>query len=873
MGPWRSDNILYLTCPGFMNCSVTSCLCIESRHRSCERLGDAVHSVSGFPISCLAQLGTTGSISSLPDALHKQPPGVLVDCAKCHTSPTLAMPGSWVCVTGGVPGPLVFGRMSRMLVLFGGSSSKAPNKRIGGSGSLACYLPASTAPYRLLVGAPTSVFQEDPALLIWPRFPCQVSKACILEPVCSFEVRHGFHPDVLRDFMCLMHPPVDAPSGHGIDEAPNKRIGGSGSLARLLPYPFWFPAKSFEAGYHYVCDGILVVAFFHTLLLLAFVMIWQLLISAIPIRKSRLGRVIALSAAKPPAQALLPLGSVCRPSRPILSMCPLRRGLHVRPVRSVPWSTRLCCFALLSCPRLLWAAPSDIPGPSEGFGPHFVGPSLAERLDIVLPEPLPAPPDPSANQACGSAAISDNFGRFRDVAAGVREASLHEACEQVVHTLHRAETSLSAVDVPDAPGIPSGIDEGDADFEDLSVDLTDARDQHTQAPGATKLLPVLLAAPGYPMETVWINTTIPATVSRLCSDLREVGSGLFGEIGDSLTPTHPQLEIGLASFLVTPPWFPEANLAAVLIDARAVQGSVFAAVLSYPTCLDEIHRAIGFLSVGTHEVYAAGDSDPLPAGRPIPLQNGVLVKLLPPHRIPFWAPPLAFALWHPYLWPAGASIPPPGYGLRALILHHSGKYVLDNFGDDDWANLNNVARLVGIPLADLSVEPAGQDELYPYVYHGARIRCVLAVTPKLPPRNNLGLPMSYVLFVDSRPVGFDVNFLCLDQGHIRRDQLKQHLQHPPPPGWQLVVRGGQKRDQGYDFVHGEVLTLAFAHSKEACEESPESAEGFSPDEEEPFDDSSSERRARTRTRSRTPGRGPSPRADPDASSEPLLPRT
>ena len=327
-----------------------------------------------------------------------------------------------------------------------------------------------------------------------------------------------------------------------------------------------------------------------------------------------------------------------------------------------------------------------------------------------------------------------------------------------------------------------------------------------QTPGVTKVVPVVLAAPGYPLETIWVSLDLPATVGRLCSDVKDVGSSLFGEIGDSLTPTHPQLEIGVASFVVTPPWFPEANLAAILVDARAMQGVVFSVVLSYPTCLEEIRRVVGFSSVAAHDVYAAGDSEPLASGRPIPLQSGVLVKLLPPGRIPLWAPPLAFALWHPYMWPAGPNLPHKGYDLRALILHHRGKYILHSFGDDDWANLNNVARLVDAPLAELSVEPAGQDELFPYVYHGVRIRCVLAVTPKPPIRDASGNPPPYVLFVDSRPVGFDVNFICLDQCFVLRDQLLRQMHQPPPLGWRLVVRGGHKRGQGFDFVHGEVMT-------------------------------------------------------------------
>ena len=168
----------------------------------------------------------------------------------------------------------------------------------------------------------------------------------------------------------------------------------------------------------------------------------------------------------------------------------------------------MCCLVLISCPRLIWAVPPGIPGPSEGFGPHFVGPSLAERLDQILPEPFPRP-DPPASDVVGSAMSSDSFERFREVAAEVREASLREACEQVVHTLQRAESSLSGTEGHNVPGTSAGIDEGGADFEDLSVDLVDARDQHTQVPGVTKLLPVLLAAPGYPLETVWVGTTLP----------------------------------------------------------------------------------------------------------------------------------------------------------------------------------------------------------------------------------------------------------------------------------------------------------------------------------------------------------------------------
>ena len=488
-----------------------------------------------------------------------------------------------------------------------------------------------------------------------------------------------------------------------------------------------------------------------------------------------------------------------------------------------------------------------------------------------MPENLPGPTDRLPHPPEESATEADRHARFSAVTAEVRESTLQEACSNVMQSLGQSEEAPSGSGHPGASNEHPSYDFASATaFEDIAEPV-DARDQHVPAPGIAKTIPVLLAAPGYPLEVLWFGLDVPATVGQLCADIKELGSFLFGEIGDCLTPTHPQLEIGVASFVVTPPWFAEANLAAVLVDARAIQGTVFSVVLSYPTRLEEIRRAVGFVSVAEHEVYAAGDNEPLAAGRAIPLQSGVLVKLLPPRRVPLWAAPLAFALWHPYMWPAGPSLPHQGFSLRALILHSSGKYILDNFGDDDWANLNHVARLVRTPLAELSVEPAAQAELAPYVYHGARIRCVLAVTPKPPERDASGRQLSFVLFVDSRPVGYDVNFICLDQGFILREQLMQHLQQPPPPGWQLVVRGGQRRGLGFDFVHGEVLTLAFARQTAVrdghLEEQPESEHDFSPDEEEPSDDLSEDRRARTRTRSRTPGRGEGPTAGQDASSD------
>ena len=246
-----------------------------------------------------------------------------------------------------------------------------------------------------------------------------------------------------------------------------------------------------------------------------------------------------------------------------------------------------------------------------------MGPSLAEVLEHVLPEDMPPPTEQPSHSSEGQAEDLNSHARFRAITAEVRESSLHEACGDAMRLLSRSDEAPLGSEAVCAPGTQPNLDIANVTaFEDIAEPI-DARDQHVPAPAIAKTAPVILAAPGYPLEIIWVGLDIPATVSQLCSDVRDVGSSLFGEIGDCLTPTHPQLEIGVASFIVTPPWFPEANLAAVLVDARAVQGTVFSVVLSYPTSLEEIHRAVGFMSVAEHEVYAAGDNEPLVSGRPI----------------------------------------------------------------------------------------------------------------------------------------------------------------------------------------------------------------------------------------------------------------
>ena len=111
------------------------------------------------------------------------------------------------------------------------------------------------------------------------------------------------------------------------------------------------------------------VAFFQTLLILASLALWQLVLSALPCRRTPLGRLLTRIAARPFLQILLPLGSIARPNE--VHFRPSGQACHLpKRVRPTSWITRLRLLVWFSCPYLVWAAPSGVPGPSEGFGPH-----------------------------------------------------------------------------------------------------------------------------------------------------------------------------------------------------------------------------------------------------------------------------------------------------------------------------------------------------------------------------------------------------------------------------------------------------------------------------------------------------------------------
>ena len=165
----------------------------------------------------------------------------------------------------------------------------------------------------------------------------------------------------------------------------------------------------------------------------------------------------------------------------------------------------------------------------------------------------------------------------------------------------------------------------------------------------------VLAAPGYRLARVEGDLLLPASISDVEDMVRIQAADLLDECGEQIVPVFPQITPGVAAFVAAPTWFAEERLVVALLDASAIRGNVFAVVLSFPTCVEEIRKVAGFSSVPRHDVFVAGQPAPSDSGAGIEATDGALIQLVPPGHTPFWAAPLAFCPVAPSLLAVGCT--------------------------------------------------------------------------------------------------------------------------------------------------------------------------------------------------------------------------
>ena len=439
-------------------------------------------------------------------------------------------------------------------------------------------------------------------------------------------------------------------------------------------------------------------------------------------------------------------------------------------------------------------------------------------------------------------AIVVSLEEFRQLVAEVQTSSLREAYGEAPDPLPN---------LADQPAHGIAIEEHAPVREPDNPELRESI-VYTSRAGTQISVPVVLGAPGYRLEHLRVNIQVPTSVQQCEDAVRAIAPELLDEGRDQLVPTHPQLEPGVASFVVAPSWFSAAGFVTALVDARPRGGDVFAVRLSFPTSLAEIRKATGLSSVGHCDVFVSGSLEPLATEGAVEISEGTLIKLLPPDGSPLWAAPLAFSLWHHHSWRATRDLPVTGEGKCVMLLHATGRYLFGRFGSDQLDNVHKICDFLEVPRYTTRLLSAHPDTYPPCVHRGSPVRGVVAAYPRDGGTDTDGRQLPCIIFVDARPLGLSIDYLSLDQYFVSRARLERHTQQRTPSGWRLVVQGGNRRDDVFEVMHGEVLTLAYSDCRSGREQT-ESESEFSPDLELPDDDTSpGDPDSEDSTRSRTP---------------------
>ena len=699
--------------------------------------------------------------------------------------------------------------------------------------------------------------------------PCLLPLPCVLsrlEALVSFSVANSFvAPELVFDWWSL-------PSTQGTDSSfchcpdPGLMRLHSGPFHHWKATPFYRgrgqretsvalgspPASNPPQACFPTCfpllqwGGQLAVAFFLTLAALHLLVLWRLVVLALPGGRSPLLNLLSFSCAYVPACMALSWGSVGSPGRIDKTMRGRQRP-NRNNLRAPLWARLLFCFWAL--PTQVWAVPPEVasaitgayaaltpdPGelsaasggataPNQGAS-HSV--PVARHITASSPDDLPPPRDDSPNSP------PEPQDRSPLVAASEYRASV--------------ETDIAS--------------------KGASCCLQAQKGLCIISPGVKVPARVTLCPPGHRIVTTEIFLDLPASLESFLDSVYEAAPVPLDACWNKLIPAAPQLGDGAATLLVVPHWFKQAGLSATLFDARAMTGKVFAEVLPRQTSLEAIQRVAGPTVIEPFEAFIAGSLQPLQPGQIVHVEEGDTICFAPLRHLPLWGPSLSRSLQQPTPWLGMDPIPSTAKALCALVLHESGKFLFSDFAQCDWQNALRVTHFVGVEMSESRLVSAAG--LASYVYHGIHVRGVIAVLGRSTARDQQNRPLPAVFFLDGRPIGQDINFCVVDRYFVSRDFLQGRVQCQPPQGHRLAVMGGQLRGNGIEFHGGEVLTLAYIPDGplEALESEPDGSDdpSDSPHDSDPSDDSA-------RSRSRHRGASPS-QASGDSSHYGHLPST
>ena len=399
----------------------------------------------------------------------------------------------------------------------------------------------------------------------------------------------------------------------------------------------------------------------------------------------------------------------------------------------------------------------------------------------------------------------------------------------------------------------------------MCVEIDNAT-QHTQpAKTAEVPFPAWVATVGQQPIALQLRVGIPSDIEDAI-DLVE-RSPLIGNnpCCDRVIAVRPQPFPTCAAFVRAPDWLSYSSLSLVCLDLRdAVPdsvGPVIAAYVTRPTSLAELQREAGAYGTSGAKVFVGSDVAPLQEDESIVLSNGIIVTFMCTDRCPYPANDLQYRLQFPDIWSVPAVFPTRSETRASLLLlHASGRYLLGSRPSGVPADVA-AARFVGVDRAAVNFHTPRDGCLRDFLYKGAEVRGVIAITEAAADAN-------IVVFLDLRQLAEGISFVTLDRPYVLTKDLPEYFSRQPPPSWVLRVEGGARRGDRIEVQHGDTLVLGFQYvPPESGSASPSDAPP--PDEgsddhddadddpsDESAEDESADEDSETSTRSRSRHRQP-----------------
>ena len=392
---------------------------------------------------------------------------------------------------------------------------------------------------------------------------------------------------------------------------------------------------------------------------------------------------------------------------------------------------------------------------------------------------------------------------------------------------------------------------------------------------------IWLGAAYYEAETIDMELPIPLSLRYMKQALRDA-CAVIPDSFDDLCPTVPQLGTYYGSFIAQPPWLRDTDRSALVLDTRAVGGTVFVFYLEGHVNVAGVMQQLPEYMAHEIDIYVFGATDPLLRGQSYPPIRGGVIKIVPTGRPCRWEDNIEQRLQHPGRWNPHVEPPTHSEGLHTVFQSESDQ-VIESITEDGMEPLE-VAAENALEIEHGDVVTYMPEERIPRLAHGGRMIYEQAAVLMAEAHNAAN---ACIVFMDLRQLTFFPQWCQVSTGSFDPRDYVSDLQIPEDEDWVLTVEGGEPiNDRLIRVRHRETLTFWLqprTSSSEEGSQSEEDEDGPPDDSDSDDDDSDSILRSsdlsgpevivnpgdpprgppppRPMNRSRSPRRGPTPPAD------------